>query len=108
MPYAVRRLSRLRRHTDPRMLVERQHIAVVEYHIEGVEIAREAAHFDVIALSDNDDMVAIACQRHDSAVGDAHKRTGRFHDGQAECAGLRQRPIRGAVRGHHQRGCAHV
>ena len=75
------------------MLLERQDVVVVEHDVEAVEIAGEAAHLDVVALPDDDDVVAVARERRDGAVGDVHERAGRFDDRQAERARAGQRPF---------------
>ena len=48
-------------------------------------------------------MIPIADERSDGPVRQAHERTGRLHDVQAERACGRQRPLRRAVRRHHDR-----
>ena len=70
VPDLLDRLRRLRRDADPRMLLEREDVIVVEHDVEAVQIAGEASDFDVVALADDDDVVAVAGERRDGAVRD--------------------------------------
>ena len=50
------------------MVVERQHVLLVQDHVEAIEIAGETAHFDVIALPDDHDVIPVALERRDGAM----------------------------------------
>ena len=66
------------------MFLERQHVLLVEHHVEVVEIAGQPAHLHVIALADDHDVVAIADEGRHGAMGDVDERTRRLDDVQAE------------------------
>ena len=102
VPHLFDCLRRLGRHADAWMLLEREDVIVFEHDIEAIEIAGEAAHLHVVALPDDDDVVAVARESRDGAVRDAYERAGGFHDGQPQGAGPRERPLRRAVGRHHQ------
>ena len=69
---------------------------------------RQAAHFDVIALPDDDDVVAVAGERRDGAMGDVDERAGSFDDRQPQGARPRESALGGAVGRHHHGGGFHV
>ena len=87
------RLRGLRGDADPWMFVERQDVVLVQDHVEAVEIAGEAAHFDVVALPDDHDVIPVPHQRRDGAVRDVHERARGLDDGEPERARARQRPL---------------
>ena len=101
--HLLHRLRRLRDHSNPWMLVERQDIVLAQHHVEAIEIAGETAHLDVVALSHDDEVIAVARQRGDGAVRHLDERAGRLDDGQAERSRPRQSPPGRAVGRHHQR-----
>ena len=96
------RLRRLGRHAEAWMPFEREDVIVFEHDVEPFEIAGEAAHFEIIALPDDDDVVALAREGRDGTVRDVDERAGGFDHRQPESAGLREGPRRRAVGGHHQ------
>ena len=83
------------------MRLEREDVSVVEHDVEAIEIAGEAAHLDVIALPDDDDVVAVAREGRDGAVRDVDERAGGFDHRQPQGAGPRQGPLGCAVGRHH-------
>ena len=85
------------------MLLERGDVSVVEHDVEAIEVAGEAAHLDVVALPDDDDMVALAHEGSDGPVRDVDERARRLDHGQSKGAGPREGPLGRAVGGHHQR-----
>ena len=103
MPHLLQRLRRLGRHAEAWMLLEREDVIVFEHDVEAIEIAGEAAHFHVVALPDDDDVVALAREGRDGAVRDVDERAGGFDHRQPEGAGPREGPRGRAVGGHHQR-----
>ena len=90
------------------MLLEREHVIVLEHDVEAIEITGEAAHLDVVALADDDEVIAVAREGHDAAVRDAHERTRGFDHPQPQGAGSRERPFRRAVGGDHHGRCPDV
>ena len=84
------------------MLLEREDVASFEHDVEAIEIAGESAHLDVVALPDDDDAVAFAREGRDGAVRDVHERARGFDHREPQGAGLREGPLGGAVRRHHQ------
>ena len=72
-----------------------------EHDVEAIEIAGEAAHLHVVALPDDDDVVAVAREGRDGAVRDVDQRARGFDDRQAQRAGSREGPFGRAVGGHH-------
>ena len=50
------------------MLPEREDVIVVQHDVEPVEVAGEAAHLHMVALPDDDHVVAIAGEGRDGAV----------------------------------------
>ena len=65
MPHLLHRLRSLGRHAEAWTLLEREDVIVFEHDVEAVEIAGEAAHLHVIALPDNDHVVAVANEGRD-------------------------------------------
>jgi hypothetical protein len=98
------RLCRLRGHADAWMFVERKHVIVFEHNVEAIQIAGEAAHLDVVALTNDDDVVAVAREGGNRAVCDAYERTCRFDHIEPERAGPREGTLGRAVGRHHHRG----
>ena len=90
------------------MLLYGEDVVFIQHDVEVLEIASEAAHLHVVALSDDDDVVALAGKRCDGVVRHTHKRARGFDDGQPESAGARQGPLRRAVSRHHHDGCVDV
>jgi hypothetical protein len=56
----------------------------------------------MVALPDDDHVVAIAGERRDRAVGNVHERAGGFDDPQSESPGAGEGPFGRAVGRHHQ------
>jgi len=102
MPHPLDRLRRLGRHAEARMLLERQDVIVFEHDVEAIEIAGEAAHLHVVALPDDDDVVALAREGKDGAVRDADERARGFDYRESQGAGPREGPLGRAVGRHHQ------
>jgi len=101
VPHLLDRLRRLGRDAEAWMVFEREDVILIEHDIEAIEIAGEAAHLHVMALPDDDDVVALASEGRDGAVRDAHERAGGFDGRQPQGARLRERPLGSAVRRHH-------
>ena len=72
------RLRRLCRNADTMMLLEAEDVIVFEHDVKAIEIAGQAMHLYVIALPDDDDVVAVAGESGDGTVRDAHERAGGF------------------------------
>ena len=102
VPHPLDRLRRLRRHAEAWMLFEGEDVSLFEHDVEAIEVAGEAAHLDVVALPDDDDVVALAHEVGDGAVRDVDERARRFDHGQSERTGPREGPLGRAVGGHHQ------
>ena len=83
------------------MLLEREDVIVFEHDVEAIEIAGEAAHLDVVALPDDDDVVALAREGRDGAVRDVDERARGFDHRQPQGAGPREGPLGRAVGRHH-------
>ena len=75
------------------MLLEREDVILIEHDIEAIEIAGEAAYLHMVALTDDDDVVALAGEGRDGAVRDAHERARGFDGRQPQGASLRERPL---------------
>src|SRR5688572_33070815 len=86
VPHLLNRLSGLGGDADPWMLLEREDVSVFEDDVEAIEIARKAAHFHMVALPDNHDVVALAREGRDGAMRDVDERTRRFDHRQAQGA----------------------
>ncbi len=108
MPHLLYRLRRLGRHAEARVLLEREDVSVVEHDVEAIEIAGKAAHLHVIALPDDDDVVALARESRDGAVRDVYERARGFDHRQPQGAGPREGPLGRAVGRHHQGRCLDV
>jgi hypothetical protein len=95
----------LGRHADPRMLLEGEDVSLLEHdtEIRRLEIARETSYFYVVALSNDDDVITVACERGDCAVRDMNERAGGFDDVESQRAGSGERSLGRAVRCDHQR-----
>ena len=104
VPHLLYRLRRLGRQAEAWMLLEREHIIVFEHDVEAIEIAGEAAHLHMVALPDDDDVVALACEGRDGAVRDVYERARGFDHRQPQGAGPREGPPGRAVGRHHQGG----
>ena len=85
------------------MLLEREDVVVFEHDVEAIEIAGEAAHFHMVALPDDDDVVALAREGGHGAVRDAYERARGFDHRQAQGAGPREGPLGRTVGRHHHR-----
>ena len=96
------RLRRLGRHPDAWVLLEREDVVVFEHDVEAIEIAGEAAHLHVVALPDDDDVVAVAREGRDGTVRDVYERAGGFDHPQPQGAAPRETAFGRAVGGHHQ------
>jgi hypothetical protein len=103
VPHLLHGLRRLGRHAESWMLLEREDVVVIQHDVEAIEIAGEAAHLHVIALPDDDDVVAGAREGRDSAVRGVNERAGGFDHGQPQGAGPREGLPGRAVGRHHQR-----
>ena len=106
VPHLLDRLRRLGRHAEAWMLLEREDVSVFEHDVEAIEIAGEAAHLHVVALPDDDDVVAVAREGGDGAVRDVDERAGGFDHRQPQGAGPREGPLGRAVGRHHQRSAS--
>jgi hypothetical protein len=93
VPHLLDRLRRLRRHAEAWMPLEREDVILIEHDIEAIEIAGEAAYLDMVALTDDDDVVALASEGRDGAVRDAHERACGFDGRQPQGTSLRERPL---------------
>jgi hypothetical protein len=103
MPHLLDRLRRLRRNADARMFADREDVGIVEYDVERIEIAGQAAHFHVIALAHDDDVIAITREGRHRPVRDADEGTRRFHDRKPERAGTRKCAFGRPMGGNHHR-----
>ena len=83
------------------MGVERKDISLVEHDVEPIQIAGEAADFDMIALPDDHHVVAVAREDLDGAMRDVHQRAGGFDHRQSHRAGPGEGSIGGAVGRDH-------
>ena len=101
VPHLLYRLRRLGRHAEAWMLLEREDVIVFEHDVEAIEIAGEAAHLHVVALPDDDDVVALAREGRDGAVRDVDERARGFDHRQPQGAGPREGPLGRAVGRHH-------
>ena len=101
VPHLLDRLRRLGRHAEAWMLLEREDVIVFEHDVEAIEIAGEAAHLHVVALPDDDDVVAVAREGRDGAVRDVDERARGFDHRQPQGAGSREGPLGRAVGRHH-------
>jgi len=99
--HLLQRLRRLGGNAKPRMILEREDVRVFEHHVEAIEISSQAAHLHVIALTDDDDVVAVAGEAGDGAMGDVHERARGFDHGQPQCAGPSERSLGRAMGRHH-------
>jgi hypothetical protein len=86
------------------MLLEREDVIVFEHDVGAIEIAGKAAHFHVVSLPDDDNVVARAGEGSDGAVGDVYERTRGFDHRQSQGAGPGEGPPGRAVGRHHQGG----
>ena len=102
VPHLVYRLRRLGRHAEAWMLLEREDVSVFEHDVEAIEIAGEAAHLHVVALPDDDDVVAVAREGRDGAVRDVDERARSLDHRQPQGAGPREGPLGRAVSRDHQ------
>src|SRR5687767_4520364 len=85
------------------MLLERENVLVFEHDVEriAIEIARDAAHLHVVALADDDDVIAVAYEGADRTMRDPYERARGFDHGQAQGAGPGEAPLGCAVSSHH-------
>ena len=102
VPHLLYGLRRLGRHAEAWMLLEREDVIVLEHDVEAIEIAGQAAHLHVVALPDDDDVVALAREGRDGAVRDVYERARGFDHRQPQGAGPREGPLGRAVGRHHQ------
>ena len=102
-PHFRDRLRRLGGHAEAWALFERENVVIVKNDVEAIEIARQAADLDVIALPDDDDVIAVAGEGGDGLMRDGDERACGFYHREAQGAGAGDRPLGCAVRGHHQR-----
>jgi hypothetical protein len=84
------------------MLLEREDVIVFEHDVEAIEIAGEAAHLHVVALPDDDDVVALAREGRDGAVRDVYERARGFNHRQPQGASPREGPLGRAVGRYHE------
>ena len=101
VPYLFDRLRRLGRDADSWMWIESRDVTVVQHDVERVQVVGQPANLDVVALADDDRVIAVADERLDGPMRHAHERTRGLDDRQA--AGPRgcQRTLRGSMRGNH-------
>ena len=103
VPHLLHLLRRLGGDADARVFLEREHVFILEYDVEAIEIAGEAAHLHVIALPDNDDVIAGAREVRHGAVRDVDERACGFDDIQSHRPSSREVALGCAVGRHHQR-----
>jgi uncharacterized protein (DUF2236 family) len=99
--HLLHRLRRLSGDAEARMFLERQDVGVFEDDIETIEIVGDTADLHMIALADDDNVIAVATQGGHRAMGHVDERACRLDHFQAEPAGAFERPLRRAVRGDH-------
>ena len=85
------------------MPLERADVIVVEHDVEAIEIIREPAHLHVVAVPDDDDVVAVARESRDGTMRNVYERARGFDDGQPQGAGPRESSPGRAVGRDHQR-----
>ncbi len=102
VPHLLYCLRRLGRHAEAWVLLERKDVCVIEHDVEAIEIAGEAAHLHMVALPDDDDVVAVAREGCDGAVRDVYERARGFDHRQPQGASPREGPLGRAVGRHHQ------
>jgi hypothetical protein len=73
--------------------LERLHVSLVEDDVELVEVIGQPTNLDMVALADDDRVIAVANERPDGPVRYSHKRTRRFDDLKAERAGAGEHPF---------------
>ena len=69
------------------MFGEPGHVVLVEHDVEVVQVARQAPHLDVVALADDDHVIAVAHERVDRAMGHVHERACGLDNGETARAG---------------------
>jgi hypothetical protein len=83
------------------MFLELQHITLVQHDVKRFEIVSQAPHLHVVALANDDGMIAVANQRSDGLVRHVDERACRFNALQAQRANLGERSRRCPVSRHH-------
>src|SRR5688572_2766477 len=100
-PHLFYWLRRLGGHADAWMILERENVVVFEHDVEAIEIAGDAAHFHVVALPDDDDVIAAAREGCNGAVRDVYERARGFDHRQAKGARSCEGPLGRAMSRHH-------
>jgi hypothetical protein len=106
--HLVNRLRRLGRHANSRVLAHRQYVVFTQHDVKLIEVTRQAAHFHMVTLPDDDDVVPISGKGHDRAMRGVHERARGVDDGQPKCPGPRHTATRCAMRRDHHRLRAHL
>src|ERR1041385_3637829 len=94
-------LRGLRRHTKTRGLFEFENVRFRKDHVEVRQIFRQTAHLDMIALADDDWVIAFADQFGDRAMGGVNQRASGFHYLEAAVAHAVERFLRSAMGRDH-------
>ena len=102
MPYLLYGLRRLGGDSETWVLLEREDVILFEHDMEAIEVAGEAAHLHVVALADDDDVVAVARQGCDGTVRDVYEGARGFDHPQPQGPAPGESPLGRAVGSHHQ------
>ena len=101
-------LRRLGRDADSRARSQTGHVLLGQHHVKVGEVFGQPAHFDVVALADDNRVEPLRDQLGDGPMGVADQRTGGLDDPQPAIANAVHRFLRCAVGGNHHGGRGHV
>ena len=103
-PDFFNRLRGLRHDAETWSLHYGRHLIFIQHDIALGQIFRQAAHFDMVTLADDDRVKPLAHHLFQAAVSQVNQRTRRFDHLQPAIPDFSQLAIRSAMRGdHHQR-----
>jgi hypothetical protein len=102
--HAFHGLCGLGGHSEARPFRQSRDILRAKDDIEGVEVFREAAHFDMIANADDDGVIAVPDELFDGEVGGVDEGAGGFDDAQGALMKAGPGFVRSAMGGDHDVG----
>ena len=86
--HPIDRLCGLGSNAETRMFLEVPHVMLVEHDVECLEVFSQAAHLYVVALANDDRMIALANEGSDGLVRHMDERARRFNGLQTQRANL--------------------
>ena len=103
VPHPVNRLGRLRGDAKTLAFSERSHVSVAQHHIVFGQVLRQTANLDMVALANDDRVIAFLLEPGHHAMREVDEWAGCLNDVQPSRPDPIHRSLRSPVRGDHHR-----